>query len=271
MIEPRGDCNVWADAVKEWLEYDRIRFAGYYMMGSMLLSIFKLPPSVLGYICSTTFGKTFTQMISASMHGNPSDTGDGIILGGDITLAAINVIFGVFKDYPGYIDESTITDDKVRDYLGYKIGNGSGGLRSTATHTLADRTIIRSNILMTGEDEFIKKYAPDGVQQRITIEKIPPLEKIEDNDKLCRLENTRHIICSNYGHVLQPFVAAIYRHKDELQSVYNQSLNRLRNTEGLSTDAKRKATGFAVANVAGFLLEPIFKSALVLKNRYICL
>jgi len=146
--------------------------------------------------------------------------------------------------------------EDVKKYLGYLIANGQEPLRGTKDAKIRARGKIRSNVLLTGETDFISLLANDGAHVRAIVFTNRPIPK-QDNPQV--IWNAKDGMCTNYGHILPMFLREFALHQDEVLSWYRKACDRLQNTTN-DEKQKRKAAYFAAAEVAGILLENIYSS-----------
>jgi putative DNA primase/helicase len=253
-LKPEGTIHGWFNAVKSVLKYHRLKFAMYYAIGSLFLAPCKASNSAFGIIGDTSIGKTFTLQVVASMFGNPSEKGDGLLLNGDSSLTALNAILTTLTDIPVFIDEITRMSEDTKKALTYAIGNGQESLRGKVDGNLRSSRMIRCNALITGENDLVSEFAHNGAQVRAFSCKDRPIPEIET----IIIENARNGVLENYGHVLKLVLAKYFNDPSKVKGLFDFAANRLYQTTD-DTIAKRKVAYFAVAEVGGMYLEQVFK------------
>jgi uncharacterized protein (DUF927 family) len=253
-LQPKGTLYGWFNAIIPLLKHRKLKFAMYYALGSLFLAPLRGSNSAFGIIGDTSTGKTFTLMVIASMFGNPSEKGDGLILNGDISITALNAILTTLTDIPVFIDEITMMDDDTKKSLTYAIGNGQEALRGKQDGNLRSSRMIRSNAIISGEVDIVSEFAHTGAQVRFFSCRDRPLPEIEQ----ATIRNAKNGILDNYGHLLPAILNKYFTEPKKIKGWYEISVCRLENTTS-DILAKRKADYFAVAEVGGHLLEDLLK------------
>lgn len=255
-LKPKGTPKGWFDAVRTLLnkQHPKLRFAMYYAAGSLLLAPLKSANSAFGIIADTSEGKTFTLQVVASMFGNPSEKGDGLILNGNVSITALNAILTSLTDIPVFIDEITMMNEETKKALTYAIGNGQEALRGRQDGNLRSSRMIRTNAIITGEVDIVSEFAHNGAQVRAFACRERPIPVIEQST----IKNAKVGVLENYGHIMRILIARYFEHQKEVDDWYTLAFNRLENSTN-DTLAKRKADYFATAEVGGIVLESIFK------------
>lgn len=253
-LHPKGTLNGWLNAVRSLLKYPKLKFAMYYAVGTLFLAPLRGNNSAFGVIGDTSTGKTFTLQVVASMFGNPSLKGDGIILSGNVSITALNAILTTLTDIPTFIDEITMMSDETKKSLTYAIGNGQEALRGKQDGNLRSSRMIRCNAIITGEVDIVSEFAHTGAQVRSFSCRNRPIPEIEQ----ATLRNAKNGILDNYGHVIPAILKKYFADPTKIKGWYEMAFDRL---ESSTSDilAKRKANYFAVAEVGGILLENLFK------------
>jgi uncharacterized protein (DUF927 family) len=166
----------------------------------------------------------------------------------------LSAVVTTFNDLPCFFDETTNLKEDVKKYLGYLVSNGQEPLRGTRDAKMRASGKIRSNVLLTGEADFISKLANDGAHTRVTVLASRPIPKLEDPKPIWE---ARDGMCQNYGHILKPFLQIINMHRSDLANWYRVAQHRLASS---TTDdkQKRKSAYFAAAEVSGKLLEEVY-------------
>ena len=254
-LAPKGTLLGWIDAVKPVIMYPKLRFTLYHGIGSLLLGMNKSPNSSFGIIGDTSIGKTFSIMIKASMFGNPDPEGKGLIIPGDLSITAMNAIFTTMTDVPIVIDEIGKMKEEHRNGFTYAIGNGKESIRGTIDGGLRSDRMIRGNATITGEIAAVSEFANNGAQARnftMNGRVIPVIDGRIVTD-------TKFGIRDNYGHILPLVLAKIFALGEvKIKKMFRTAIDRLYTT---TTDSimQRKAEYFAIDEVAGELLEDVFR------------
>jgi uncharacterized protein (DUF927 family) len=253
-LAPTGSLQAWFGFYKQVAMHPKLRFAMYYAAGALFLAPLNAPNSAFGIIGDTSIGKTWTLQIVASMFGNPSVKGDGLILNGNISIAALNAILTTLTDIPTFVDEITMMSEETKKALTYAIGNGQEALRGKNDGNLRSSKMIRTNAIITGEVNIVSEFAHNGAAVRAFSCKNRPIPELPQKV----ITDVRNGVLKNYGHIMRLLIDKYYSMgSDKVQKVFDMALNRL---QADTTDvlAKRKAEYFAVAEVGGTLLESIF-------------
>jgi uncharacterized protein (DUF927 family) len=253
-LKPIGTLRGWFDAIRYIIKHPKLRFAMYYATGAMFLAHCKASNSAFGIIGDTSIGKTFTLQVIASMFGNPSEKGDGIILNGNISITALNAILTTLTDIPVFIDEITMMNEDTKKALTYAIGNGQEALRGKQDGNLRSSRMIRTNAIITGEVDIVSEFSHNGAQARAFSCRDRPIPEVEQSI----IKNAKTGILANYGHMLKAILSKYFAERDKVQGWYEFALERLQNSTEVVV-AKRKAEYFAIAEVGGKLFEQIFK------------
>ncbi len=249
-----GNLKKWFEAYKHLRAYKKLLFTMYYAVGSMFLGPLKVNNSAFGIIGDTSIGKTFTIQVVASMFGNPSDKGDGLVIYGNISKTALNALLTIITDLAICIDEITMMSEETKYDLTYGIGNGQEALRGTGDGNLRSSKMIRCNALITGEVSFIPEFANNGADARVFSCNDRPIPELPQET----IKFVKNTILENHGYILPEILAQYFSKPDNIYEWFNTALKRLQDLTDI-TVMKRKAEFFALAEVGGHLLEKVFE------------
>jgi hypothetical protein len=250
----KGTLEGWIESVRDILKHPRLRFACYKQLDIMLAKMLNSIPCTLAIVFKTSNGKTVTLMCTSSMVGNPNDNGEGLLLPGDISKPAINANLGVYKDHTLLIDDLTNIKEDLKKGIAYIPANRQESMRSKNDGRLREHKQFMSNVIATSEFPIISDRAADGADSRIIDAQKAPIPQITDKT----IRDAKSGILKNYGHILGLFLNKISEHRAELPIWYEEAISRLQ-TDISSTKVKRQADYYALAEVAGRLLEEIFQ------------
>jgi hypothetical protein len=249
-----GTVEGWVEGVRNIIKYHRLRFAFYKQLDIIIAEMLRAIPCTLSIVFPTSHGKTVTLMCTGSMIGNPNDNGSGLLLPGDISKTALNANLRVYRDHTLLIDDLTNIKEDLKKGIAYIPANRQESLRGKVDGKLREHKPFMSNLIATSEYPIISDRAADGADSRIIDEQKAPIPQIED--KIIR--DAKAGILKNYGHILGLFLNKISEHRDELPIWYEEAITRLQ-TDISSPKVKRQADYYALAEVAGRLLEKIFQ------------
>lgn len=253
-LKPKGTLHGWFNSIKSVIKYHKLKFAMYYAIGSMFLAPCKASNSAFGITGDTSIGKTFTLQAVASIFGNPSEKGDGLILNGNISLTALNAILTTLTDIPVFIDEIGMMPEDMLKALTYAIGNGQEYLRGKQDGSLRSSRMIRCNAIITGEVDIVGEFAHNGAAVRAFSCKERPIPKVQAST----IEDARNGILENYGHVMKLVLAKYFMEPKKVEGLFNVAKGRLQQTTN-DPIMQRKAAYFSVAEVGGIYFESILK------------
>jgi uncharacterized protein (DUF927 family) len=248
-----GTIEGWANSVRNIIEHPRLRFACYKQLDIIIAEMLRSIPCTLSIVFKTSHGKTVTLMCAGSMIGNPNDNGSGMLLPGDISKTALNANLRVYRDHTLLVDDLTNIKEDLKKGIAYIPANRQESLRGKVDGKLREHKPFMSNLIATSEYPIISDRAADGADSRIIDEQKAPIPQIED--KIIR--DAKAGILKNYGHTLGLFLNKISEHRAELPIWYEEAITRIQ-TDISSTKVKRQADYYALAEVAGRLLEEIF-------------
>lgn len=155
-------------------------------------------------------GKTVTQMIAASIWGNPSK---GKLLNTlNNTDVASELYCNFMHNLPVIYDEYQIQKDKNANFdtLIYELTEGKGKGRGTADCGLKPDTEWDTIFILSGEQPITNPTSKEGVKNRVI--------EVEDNNTI--IENGMEVvdfITGNYGFAGKAFIQIIQHKKDLFQ------------------------------------------------------
>lgn len=248
-----GHIAEWALCVKDVAKYRKVRFGMYHTLSIMLAEMLGVNPCSLAIIFESSKGKTFLLMLGASLIGNPNDNGNGLILSGDISKVALFAILRASKGHTVFIDEANMSEE-LKKIIGYIAFNRQESLRGRQDGKKRDTKPLNSNLQIASENSIVSDRASDGSPIRIINLQSQPMPILPDE----LVRHTKEVIKQNYGHILPLFLDKISEHRKELKAWFEEAITRLQNG---STDTviNRQASLYALAEVAGRLLEEIFQ------------
>ena len=247
-VTTKGSYDDWKDYIRK-LRKDNItlRFMMASSFASVLVKIFKINPFIVHLWGKSSNGKTVSQMICASIWGNPAK---GKLLSSlDNTKVASERMLNFLKHLPLIADELQLTKNIFSNYdtLIYVLTEGKGKDRGTVDNGLTNVTEWDNIIITSGEEPITSSNAKEGVKNRVF--------EIEENNTI--IENGRETVAfiqKNYGWAGKEFIEVI-KQKEELFEEYDQIIEQLKNI----TESKKQINAMGVILLADKIVsEKIF-------------
>lgn len=244
--------NVKGDYAK-WKEYMRdvrsksipLRFMMACSFASVLVNIFKINPFIIHLWGKSGNGKTVTQMICASIWGNPSK--GKLVSSLDNTKVALERMLNFMRHLPLIADElQLIKNTFINNYdtLIYILTEGKGKDRGTVDNGLTNVTEWDNIIITSGEEPITGSNSKEGVKNRVF--------EIEENNAI--VENGRETVSfiqNNYGYAGREFVDIVKN--SNLFEQYNQIIDSLKE----KTESKKQLNAMACILVADKITSQI--------------
>ena len=148
-------------------------------------------------------GKSALQALSASAYGQP----EAIIIGGDVSPAAIDGVLFRSNDLLLHMDDTQLTRNKdLLDSFSYQVANGQSRTRSTNTGTLREAQRWRALATVSGEQPLMRLGAAAGAKNRTVELEFEPMR----DAALPRQVHT--FLKDNHGHTGPRFIEALLEH-----------------------------------------------------------
>lgn len=241
---------------EEWIKFMReirknsvpLRFMMASSFSSILVKIFKINPFIVHLWGKSGNGKTVTQMVCASIWGNP--TKGKLLTSLDNTKVALERMLNFFKNLPLIADELQLTKNSFLNYdtLIYILTEGKGKDRGTVDNGLTNVTEWDNIIITSGEEPITGSNSKEGVKNRVF--------EIEENDMIIKNgRETVSFIQENYGFAGKEFVEII-KNEEKLFEQYNKIIDKLKDI----TESKKQINAVGVILLADKIVsERIFK------------
>lgn len=202
-ITQKGDYEQWKEEMRKLRQESKtLRFMMAASFASPLVEFFKINTFIVHLWGKSGNGKTLTEMVCASIWGNPAK---GKLL---VTLNSTQVAFerqlNFLRNFPLFIDELQITKEKDSDYdkIIYELTEGKGRDRGTKDGGLAQSTEWSNIIFLSGEEPITSPLSKEGVKNRVI--------EIEENEKIIKNgNNVANFIFNNYGYSAKDFIEII--------------------------------------------------------------
>lgn len=236
--------NVKGDYAK-WKEYMRdvrsksipLRFMMACSFASVLVNIFKINPFIVHLWGKSSNGKTVSQMICASIWGNPVK--GKLVSSLDNTKVALERMLNFMRHLPLIADELQLIKNSFINYdsLIYVLTEGKGKDRGTVDNGLTNVTEWDNIIITSGEEPITSSNSKEGVKNRVF--------EIEENKTI--VENGRETVSfiqNNYGYAGREFVDIVKN--SNLFEQYNQVVDSLKE----KTESKKQLNAMACILIA---------------------
>jgi len=245
--ETKGSRAEWTEGVKSVIDDKTVRIKCYAASAAPLLKLFNVQSYILDHYGPTSMGKTFGDQVAISIFGDPK----ALLIPGNSSESHIEMQATLATDLPIVIDETSLADPVVLTRIVYMINNE--GSRGRATNAkLQEINRWRIVCLTTGEDTIIKTNL-NGAGVRAISFNIPM--KVMDAGEI---ENCRGIIEHNYGHIIDLYMAKVFQNKDKIKKQFLE-VRKHYVKNGQSTALNRMGSYFAIMEIAGSILEDVFK------------
>ena len=248
-VNAKGSCEEWINYMKEIRKNSiPLRFMMASSFSSILVKIFKINPFIVHLWGKSGNGKTVSQMVCASIWGNP--TKGKLLTSLDNTKVALERMLNFFRNLPLIADELQLTKNAFLNYdtLIYILTEGKGKDRGTVDNGLTNVTEWDNVIITSGEEPITGSNSKEGVKNRVF--------EIEENNII--IENGRETVSfiqENYGFAGKEFVEII-KNEEDLFKQYNKIIDNLKDI----TESKKQINAVGVILLADKLVsEKIFK------------
>lgn len=245
-INAKGDYAKWKEYMRDLRSKSiPLRFMMACSFASVLVKIFKINPFILHLWGKSGNGKTVTQMICASIWGNPSK--GKLVSSLDNTKVALERMLNFMRHLPLIADElQLIKNTFINNYdtLIYILTEGKGKDRGTVDNGLTNVTEWDNIIITSGEEPITSSNSKEGVKNRVF--------EIEENKTI--VENGRETVSfiqSNYGYAGREFVDIVKN--SNLFEQYNQIIDSLKE----KTESKKQLNAMACILVADKITSQI--------------
>lgn len=248
-VNTKGSYEEWINYMKEIRKNSiPLRFMMASSFSSILVKIFKINPFIVHLWGKSGNGKTVSQMVCASIWGNP--TKGKLLTTLDNTKVALERMLNFFKNLPLIADELQLTKNSFLNYdtLIYILTEGKGKDRGTVDNGLTNVTEWDNIIITSGEEPITGTNSKEGVKNRVF--------EIEENNVI--IENGRETVSfiqENYGFAGKEFVEII-KNEENLFEQYNKIIDQLRDI----TESKKQINAIGVILLADKIVsQKIFK------------
>lgn len=248
-VNTKGGYEEWINYMKEIRKNSiPLRFMMASSFSSILVKIFKINPFIVHLWGKSGNGKTVSQMVCASIWGNP--TKGKLLTSLDNTKVALERMLNFFKNLPLIADELQLTKNSFLNYdtLIYILTEGKGKDRGTVDNGLTNATEWDNIIITSGEEPITGTNSKEGVKNRVF--------EIEENNVI--IENGRETVSfiqENYGFAGKEFVEII-KNEENLFEQYNKIIDQLRDI----TESKKQINAIGVILLADKIVsQKIFK------------
>lgn len=245
-INAKGDYAKWKEYMRDLRSKSiPLRFMMASSFASVLVNIFKINPFIVHLWGESGNGKTVTQMICASIWGNPSK--GKLVSSLDNTKVALERMLNFMRHLPLIADElQLIKNTFINNYdtLIYILTEGKGKDRGTVDNGLTNVTEWDNIIITSGEEPITGSNSKEGVKNRVF--------EIEENKTI--VENGRETVSfiqNNYGYAGREFVDIVKN--SNLFEQYNQIINSLKE----KTESKKQLNAMACILVADKITSQI--------------
>lgn len=248
-VNTKGSYEEWINYMKEIRKNSiPLRFMMASSFSSILVKIFKINPFIVHLWGKSGNGKTVTQMVCASIWGNP--TKGKLLTSLDNTKVALERMLNFFKNLPLIADELQLTKNSFLNYdtLIYILTEGKGKDRGTVDNGLTNVTEWDNIIITSGEEPITGSNSKEGVKNRVF--------EIEENNMIIKNgRETVSFIQENYGFAGKEFVEII-KNEEKLFEQYNKVIDKLKDI----TESKKQINAVGVILLADKIVsERIFK------------
>lgn len=248
-VNTKGSYEEWINYMKEIRKNSiPLRFMMASSFSSILVKIFKINPFIVHLWGKSGNGKTVTQMVCASIWGNP--TKGKLLTSLDNTKVALERMLNFFKNLPLIADELQLTKNSFLNYdtLIYILTEGKGKDRGTVDNGLTNVTEWDNIIITSGEEPITGSNSKEGVKNRVF--------EIEENNMIIKNgRETVSFIQENYGFAGKEFVEII-KNEEKLFEQYNKIIDKLKDI----TESKKQINAIGVILLADKIVsERIFK------------
>lgn len=248
-VNTKGSYEEWIDYMKEIRKNSiPLRFMIASSFSSILVKIFKINPFIVHLWGKSGNGKTVSQMVCASIWGNPIK--GKLLTSLDNTKVALERMLNFFKNLPLIADELQLTKNSFFNYdtLIYILTEGKGKDRGTVDNGLTNVTEWDNIIITSGEEPITGSNSKEGVKNRVF--------EIEENDMIIKNgRETVSFIQENYGFAGKEFVEII-KNEENLFEQYNKIIDKLKDI----TESKKQINAVGVILLADKIVsERIFK------------
>lgn len=248
-VNTKGSYEEWINYMKEIRKNSiPLRFMMASSFSSILVKIFKINPFIVHLWGKSGNGKTVSQMVCASIWGNP--TKGKLLTTLDNTKVALERMLNFFKNLPLIADELQLTKNSFLNYdtLIYILTEGKGKDRGTVDNGLTNVTEWDNIIITSGEEPITGSNSKEGVKNRVF--------EIEENNMIIKNgRETVSFIQENYGFAGKEFVEII-KNEEKLFEQYNKVIDKLKDI----TESKKQINAVGVILLADKIVsERIFK------------
>lgn len=246
-IHEKGNYEKWKNYIKDLKDKSKsMRFIISASFSSPLVKIYNINSFMVHLWGTSGKGKTVTQMVCASIWGNPAK--GKLLITLNSTKVASERMLSFFRNLPFIPDElQTIKSIYKNDFgdMIYNFTEGKGRDRGTVDGGLAENTEWDNIIILSGEEPITVNVSSEGIKNRVI--------EIEDNSEI--VENGNEVvnfILNNYGHAGKEFIEIIQNmSKDELYKLRNKYVEELKKI----TKYKKQINAMSVILVADYIVS----------------
>ncbi|MFP4655473.1 MAG: DUF927 domain-containing protein, partial [Methanohalobium sp.] len=252
-INKHGTLQGWIEAVKPFMDDYVVRFKMYSSVATALLKILNSSSFLICHSGASSRGKTFSSLLSLSIHGDISE--EGLFQTFNGTDVAVEKSCESLCDLPVLFDEiSTCSDWFIKNQI-YTIASGKGYMRGKTEGgevKLRETPSWRTVGMLTGERDITSAISNAGEQVRT----IQIHRGMKQFDKVF-IQNQQEKLSENNGHIFELFLEKLNQNRNRIKQLHTHYLEKFKNQVTEQT-AQRKAGYYAVLATAGDLLEDIF-------------
>ena len=246
-IKSNGDYEKWKNYIKKIKNKSKtMRFLIASSFASPLVKIYNINSFMVHLWGTSGKGKTVTQMICASIWGNPAKGKLMVTL--NSTKVASERMLSFFRNLPFIPDElQTIKSIYKNDFgdMIYNFTEGKGRDRGTVDGGLAESTEWDNISILSGEEPITANVSSEGIKNRVI--------EIEDNSEMIEDGNeVVNFISNNYGNAGKEFIEIIQKmNKEELYELRNKYVEELSKI----TKYKKQINAMSVILVADYIIS----------------
>lgn len=252
-VSEKGNYEKWKVEMRKLRKKSKtLCFMMASSFASPLVNQFQINSFIVHLFGKSGTGKTLTEMVCASIWGNPSKK--HLLRTLDNTEVASELLCSFFRNLPLIYDEYQISKDKYTNFdkMIYKLTEGKGRDRGTELCNIRETTLWDNIIILSGEEPITSQSSKEGVKNRVI--------EIEENQKI--IENGEEVvklISDNYGFAGKEFIKLI-QNRDDLYDIYNNYVKELQEYSNYSKQINAIATILVADKIVSEIIfedEPI--------------
>lgn len=260
-VTHKGDVRKWlAEAVK----CRKYNVTAHIVLASSFASVLVKPLGCLPFFVhlwgmDSGTGKSVSQMLAASVWGEPT-------IGGDYfktfksTTVGFEIFAGFLNSLPMVIDELQLAkDSKGRVIFNvYELASGSGKVRSNKALGISKAPMWANCFITSGETPIVGEQDGAGAVNRVIEVECKAENKVIDDGRF-----TAGLLKENYGYAGEIFVDNLNNELDKSKKLYDEFYAECINTKATSKQAMAAALILTADTLA---TEWIFKDGNALKT-----